>query len=175
MRTLLLCLLLLLAPAVAESALAKLEFQLELDCSSSAGALGPALVEMANGGTRQVPVPGLSEAQVFVNITTHRMGIAYVTYQVRSSGPVELLSSNQQVVMMGQGPQDFRFRLPGREVCLHTKALRIAAPAGCPKLDDAAQMPVVPGLVPDATCPQVQLPPGMDYSAPPGFVLPGQR
>jgi hypothetical protein len=104
------------------------------------------------------------------------MGIAYVTYQVKSSGPVELLTSNQQVVMMGQAPSEFRFRLPGQEICLRTKALRIAAPEGCPRLDDSAQMPVVPGMMPaDPTCPQVQLPPGMDYSAPPGFVLPGNR
>lgn len=175
MRNLLLCLLLLLAPVLADSALSKLAFQLELDCSSSAGALGPARVEMPNGATREITVPGLGQAQVFVNITTHRMGIAYLTYQVRSAQPVEMLTSNQQVVMMGQAPAEFRFRLPGQEVCLRTRALRIAAPEGCPHLDDSAPMPTVPGLMPgsDAGCPQVQLPPGMDSAAPPGFVLPG--
>lgn len=175
MKNLLLCLLLTLAPVLGAGGLSELKFQLELDCSSSRGALGPALVEMPNGATRSVPVPGLADAQVFVNITTHRMGIAYVTYQVKSSQQVELLTSNQQVVMMGQAPAEFRFRLPGQEVCLRTRALRIATPDGCPKLDQNAPMPTVPGFMPgdNTGCPQVQLPQGMDYSAPPGFVLPG--
>ncbi len=171
MKRILLCILVLLAPALGEPALSKLQFQLDLD----AGNLGQTRVEIPNGGTGQVQLPGLQNAQVFVSITTHRMGMAYVTYQVKSSQPVQMLTSNQQVIMMGQSPTEFRFQVPGQQVCLKTTALRIAAPEGCPKLDGSAPLPTVPGMMPgmDTSCPQVQLPQGMEYSAPPGFVLPG--
>jgi hypothetical protein len=169
MRSLLLWLL-LLSPAL--GGLKDVLFQLELDCAILPGAQGPATVELANGGSGQVAVPGLSQAQVWVNVTTHRMGVAYVTFQVRSNQPVELLTPEQQVVMLGQAPSEFSFRVPGQEVCLRTRALRVATP-GVPILQ-GDPMPIIPGLMPaDPGMPNLALPPGMEYSAPPGFVLPG--
>ncbi len=167
--------LLLFSPALA--ALSDVLFQLELDCSTSTGNRSAATVELANGGTQPVAVSGLTQAQVFVNVTTHRMGVAYLTYQVKSAGPVELLTAPQVVVVMGQAPPEFRFRVPGQEVCLRTTAFRVATP-GVPVLDSSAPMPMVPGMMPGmmpgpSDMPGVQLPEGFNYETPPGFVLPG--